>query len=227
MSDITNPNESFTGTADVEYLDGEFTITEKEPGTLGELSSLVGEAAVLDSANADLRYRNKYPRVYKKVSAALVGFGFARAVAKSATRKDGTVKETLESTNDHIRAALNGRKVMNPETNEEVTVASGISKEQLTDLFVSIAPNEPLYVKGERTGGGGKVSKEVLETAEKHITDGTEDKVVEIIESMTPGYKVGRDAEGNVTAESLARGIQALDKHLKKQAPSALSVLKG
>jgi hypothetical protein len=35
---------------------------------------------------------------------------------------------------------------------------------------------------------------------------------------MVPGYKVGRDAENSVTPESLARGIQALNTFLKKQA---------
>jgi hypothetical protein len=197
-------------TSDIDYLDGEFTVQENEPSTLAEVVEIIGEQATVDEAVSNLRYRNKYPRVYGKVSAAIAGT-FPRAIKSSTTKADGTVKNVLVSPNDHLRAFL--------ATGEE-------ARATLASLFTSIAQSEPLYVKGERTGGGGKVAQATLDAANGFFAAGQEDDIAAKIESMVPGYKCGRDAENNLTVESLARGIQALERHLAKQAPKALDALK-
>lgn len=197
-------------TSDIDYLDGEFTVQENEPSTLSEVVEIIGEQATVDEAVSNLRYRNKYPRVYNKVSAAIATF-FPRAVKTSTTKADGTVKNVLVSANDHLRDFL--------KTGED-------ARAELLGLFTSIAQAEPLYVKGERTGGGGKVAQATLDAANGFFAAGKEDDIAEKIESMVPHYKCGRDAEGNLTVESLARGIQALERHLAKQAPKALDALK-
>lgn len=191
-------------TAEVEYLDGEFTVNEEEPSSITELSELIGDAAVVENVNSNLRYRNKYPRVYKKVSEAIKGF-FTRAVKETKTNKDGTVKNILVSENDHLRDYL--------KTGDE-------ARAKLQELFTQIGVAEPMFVKGERTGGGGKVSQRSLDAANAFFAQGDEkvEDVVSKIESKNPGYKVGRDADENVTPESLARGIMALEKYLAKQA---------
>lgn len=189
---------------DVEYLDGEFTVSEQEPSTVAEVVELLGEEAVRSGAINDNRYRNKYPRVYAKVSAAIVP-KLARPVKETKQNKDGTTKNILVSTNDHIRAYL---------------ALGEDARAELAELFSSIGATEPLYVKGERAGGGGKIAQATLDAANAFIAEG-DDRVEEIIttiESMVPAYKVGRDGEGSATPESLARGIQALEKHLQNEA---------
>lgn len=201
---------------DVEYLDGVFIVSETEPSTVQEVVDLLGEEAVRKGAINDNRYRNKYPRVYKKVSEALVSqHSFPRAVVKEETKKDGTIKKTMESTNDHCRAALDGRKTKS-DAGEEVVTPSGVTKETLAELFSTIGPAEPLYVKGERAGGSGKVSQASLDGANGFFAEGPDrvEEIITTIETMVPGYKVGRDADNDATPESLARGIQALEKKL-------------
>lgn len=209
-------------TTDIDYLDGEFTVQESEPSTLAEVVTIVGtEAAVIEDAVSNLRYRNKYPRVYKKVSAEVAAkHGFPRAVVSTKTLKDGTVRNVHESENDHLRAFLKGREeeveADGKKESKIVTPAPEGNREILAGLFTSIANAEPLFVQGERTGGGGKVSAAALETANKFFAAGT-DKVeasAAKIEEMVPGYKIGRDSDGAVTPDSLARGIQALDKKM-------------
>lgn len=199
----------------VDYLDGAFEIEEQEPSTIAEVVELIGEEAVRKSAIDDNRYRNKYPRVYRKVSQRVISdLSFPRAVKDTKTLKDGTVKNVLESEMDHIRRAIS---------------VEGGHNDAVAALFQEIAPAEPLYVKGERTGGGGKIAQDALDSANKFFAAGDE-KVEDIatkIEGKIPGYKVGRDAENAVTPESLARGIMALNKHAiaaaKREAMSGLS----
>lgn len=202
---------------DVEYLDGEFTVSEQEPSTIAEVVELLGEEAVRKSAIDDNRYRNKYPRVYRKVSEEVVKLGFKRGVASTKTNKDGTTKDVLESTNDHIRAYLGGRK---DKAGNVLEPAPEGSRELLAELFASIGANEPLYVKGERAGGGGKIAQATLDAANGFIAEGDDrtEEIVSVIESSVPAYKVGRDSDSAVTPESLARGIQTLEKHLQNEA---------
>jgi hypothetical protein len=194
---------------EVPYLNGKFKVQENEPNTLEELKALgFTEDEVVEGCVDDLRYRNKYPRVYGAVSKRLVESGFARAVKEQKENKDGTKKDILESTMDHIRRA----------------VTEGDREEEVGKLFAEVAPDAPIYAPGEgRRGGGGKVSKEALEQANGFFAAG-EEKVTAIadyIESSVPGYKVGRDGDDNATPESLARGIMALQKHLEAQAKKA------
>ena len=202
--------------AEVDYLDGEFTVQESEPSTIDGLKALIGEQGVIDETVSNLRYRNKYPRVYKLVSAALTkDHGFARAVKETKTLKDKTVKNILISEMDHARAFL----AADDATNRPI----------LQELFAYHGALEPLYVKGERAGGGGKISQAALDASNAFFAAG-DDKVEDVvgkIEAFVPSYKVGRDGDNNITPESLARGIQTLNKYRMKQASAdAMSALK-
>lgn len=199
---------------EVEYLDGEFKVPEQEPATIQEVIEIIGEDAVRDEAVSNLRYRNKYPRVYRKVSAAIEK-EFPRPQAEkdgaavTKTYKDGTVKPVLVSEMDHLRKFLES----GPE-----------ARERLEGLFSEIAPSEPLYVKGERTGGGGKIAQSALDAANGLLAKGDEavEKAISVIEEQIGGgYKVGRNGENEVSPESLARGIQALNKKLQADALKA------
>ncbi len=201
-------------TTDIDYLDGEFTVSESEPNTIDECKELIGEAGVVDETTSNLRYRNKYPRVYKLVSAAVVALGFARGVKETKTLKDGTTKDVLVDATAHLRAFMGS----SPE-----------NKTKLGELFTQIAPEQPLYVKGERTGGSGKISEAAMAAANSKFAAGSDavDKAIAIIEANVPGYKIGRDADGEATPESLARGISALNKHLAVEAAKQTKVLLG
>lgn len=220
-------------TEEIEYLDGKFTVNGQDPDTLAELQSLgFSEADVVGGAVADLRYRNKYPRVYKKVSEDVVKLhNFPRKVESKKTKKDGTLSDVLESTNDHLRAALIGRRT-NPDDKTSPAIPDSSlhdGEKILGDLFTAYDASEPLYVKGERSGLGGKVSEAALAAANGFFAEGEEkvDKIAAYIESKVPGYKLGRDAESLVTPESLARGISALNKHIAKEAAAAATAALG
>lgn len=209
---------------DIDYLDGEFTIQENEPSTLAELQALLGtEEAVVDEVTSNLRYRNKYPRVYREVSKLVTErHGFPRKVVDQKKLRDNTVRDVLESENDHLRSFWKGR------AGEDGTITEPApegNRELLAGLFTEVAngSQSALYIEGERRSGGGKVSAATTELANKIFANGTEkvNEAAERIEANVAGYKVGRDAEGQVTVESLARGIQALQKDAEAKAKRA------
>lgn len=199
---------------EVDYLDGEFTTTEKEPSTIPELKDMIGEDGVIENVNSNLRYRNKYPRVYKRVSAEVIKLGFERRVKKEEGNKDGTIKKILVSDMDHLREFLSSNETEH--------------RSVLQELFDRIANEEPLYVKGERAGGG-RIAQGALDAANKYFAKGDEEveRVVSTIEERIPGYKISRDGEGGVTPESVARGIQSLQRYLMQQAKKAAGVALG
>lgn len=198
---------------DTEYLDGAFTISEPEPSTLQEVVDLIGEQAVREQAVSNLYYRNKYPRVYRKVSEAITA-EFPRAVKETKILKDGTKKDVLVEPMVHLRQYL--------ATGDE-------AKAKLAELFGTIGPAEPLFVKGERAGGGGKISQVAMDVANIKFAAGSDavDKTIEVIETTVPGYKVSLDSDGNATAESLARGVQTLLKHNAQKALAESKALLG
>lgn len=201
---------------EIDYLDGEFTVNETDPSTIAECVELIGETAVVDETTSNLRYRNKYPRVYRLVSKAIAdAHGFAREVKETKKNKDGTERKVYISEMDHLRNFLAQDEAVN--------------RPILQALFEEVAPAQPLYVKGERTGGGGKISQAALDAANKFFADG--DDVVEekitLIEGAVPGFKVARDTDGAATPESVARGIQALNRHLLKQSQKQTAALLG
>lgn len=205
----------------VVYLDDEFEVNENVPDTFEEVSALIGADAVVQEAIDNLRYRNKYPRVYKAVSKRLTeDHAFPVAVVGQKTNKDGTKKDIKESPNDHIRAFLFGRK---DEDGKISVAAPEENRVTLATIFDEVANSEPLYVKGERAIGGGKVSQAALDAANQFHAAGAAkvEAVVNAIESQIPGYKVLRDGDGEVTPESVARGIQALGKHQERIAQKA------
>lgn len=191
-------------TEEIEYLDGEFTVNEEEPNTLPEIVALIGENAVVDESINKLRYHHKYPRVYKKVSDAIVT-EFPRSVKESKHLGDGTTKKIYVSNIDHLRNFLKH--------------GGDDARVKLATLFAEIAPKEPLHVKGER-GLGGRIGVAAEKSANLFFAQGDDivEEKVKVIESLVPGYKVGRDADSAVTVDSLARGIQTANNHLKKQA---------
>lgn len=197
------------------FLDSEFKVEGQDPNTIDELKALIGEQAIVDECVSNLYYRNKYPRVYDKVSKA-IATAFPKTVKEEKTLKSGEVRKVYISDMDHIREYL--------KTNGEDNAV----RSQLQELFKTYNDSEPLYVKGERTGGGGKIAQGTLDAANGFFAEGIEvvEEKVGIIENMVPGYKVGRDGDNNPTPETLARGIQALEKHLqnaaKRQAAGAL-----
>jgi len=205
---------------EVDYLDGEFTVSENEPATVAEVVEILGEEAVRSGAIADNRYRNKYPRVYKRVSAELTALGFPRAVIKSETKKDSTIKQVLEGVNDHARAFLTGRK----DADGTTIPPQADAREVLAEMFTRIANEEPLYVKGERAGGTGKIAKDALDKANAYFAAGTEtvESIITAIEGYVSGYKVGRDADESATPESLARGIMALGKEIQRRSQAEI-----
>ena len=205
-------------TKEIDYLDGEITVLENVPSTVEELTSMLGEDAVVDETVSNLYYRNKYPRVYKTVSAEIAP-SFKRAVTDTKVSTTGIKKEVLESVNDHLRRFWDGEaaEAGAPKLEGDDLVAR---KAQLTEIFNRVGQEQPLYLKGERSGGGGKISADALANANKFFAAGTAnvEKAVSIIESKVQGFKVGRDTEDAVTPESLARGLMAMTKHLAKVA---------
>jgi hypothetical protein len=197
----------------VTYLNKEFVVEEEEPSTIPELVTLIGEEGLVTNTVANLRYRNKYPRVYKRVSLEVVKLGHAPQVKKYVPDKDGADKAIYEDDMDHIRSFLTKK----PE-----------NKAILMSLFDRIAKEEPLFIRGDRAGGGGKIAQGALDAAHRYFAEGADKvtEVVETIERMLPGYHVARSMDDNgFTPESLARGIQTLQRHLVSKAKTVTSNL--
>lgn len=195
----------------VTYLNKEIVVDEEEPSTIPELVAMFGEDAVVLNTIANLRYRNKYPRVYRRVSVELAKMGFPPKIKRTELAKDGTEKPIWQDDMEHIRSYL----TTNPS-----------HKAKLIELFTRIANEEPLHIKGERVSGG-RIAQGALDAAHRYFAEGTE-KVTEVcvkIEEMLPNYRIARDVEGLVTPETLARGIQTLQRHLLSQAKQTASSL--
>src|SRR4030095_3479371 len=142
------------------YIRKEFVVEEEEPSTIPELSSLIGEDAIITNTNANLRYRNKYPRVYKRMSVEVAKLGFAPPVKKIVDEKPVYVDDI-----EHISAYL----AADPEGHRPV----------LQELFQRIAKEEPLYLKGDRVGGGGRIAQSALDAANRDFAERPEE-IVEV-----------------------------------------------
>jgi hypothetical protein len=197
----------------VTYLNKEFVVEEEEPSTIPELTTLIGEEGLVTNTVANLRYRNKYPRVYKRVSIEVAKLGYSPQVKKLVPDKDGVDKPVYQDDMEHIRSFL----TLKPE-----------NKAILMSLFERIAKEEPLFIRGDRAGGGGKVAQGALDAAHRYFAEGTEkvEEVVQTIERMLPGYHVARSVDDNgFTPESVARGIQTLQRHLVSKAKNVTANL--
>jgi hypothetical protein len=186
---------------DIEYLDGEIVVSEEVPTTVAECVKIFGDQLLVDLAVGNAYYRNKYPRVYRKASKELESV-VPKAVKEEKTLSDGVVKKVFESEMDHLRNCY--------KQNSKLT----------EDTITKLAQTEPLFVKGERQGGGGRISQGALDAANQFFAEGDDvvEAKVQFIETMVPGFKAGRDADGNLTPESVARAIQMLESHLKREA---------
>lgn len=184
-------------TEEVAYLDDQILVKEETEDTLADIVAVYGEEFVRKYFVSNLRYRNKHPRVYKKASAELVPF-----LSLKFKTQPGTEKKIYEKPLDHLHRCY--------KKNAELTTA----------VISKFAQSEPLYVKGDRTGVGGKISQTAIDNANTFFAEG--DDVVEgkvlTIEALVPNYKVERDEQNAVTPDGLARGIQMLSNHLDRQA---------
>lgn len=196
--------------ATVEYLDGEIEVTEQEPDRLPELTEMLGEKVIVEETVSNLRYRNKHPRVYRKASDELKSV-LERPTKGETKLKDGTTRPIFVSHIEHCRAAYK------------------VDKDKTTEVITKYALSEPLYVKGERAAGGGRISAGAQANANNFFAEGTEkvEAVAKAIEEEVPGYKVLRDSDGEVTPEALARGLMALGSYMKKQAEKKVLALVG
>lgn len=197
---------------EVEYLDGKIKVEENEESTLAELVALLGtEENVFEEVTSNIRYRNKHPRVYRKAALEIQGmkvqneetFGdlYPRSVKKNEKNKDGTEKPVYVSDIEYLRSVYK----LDPDL-----VSETISK---------YASSEPLYAKGERLGGG-RIPQSCTDAANGLFALGDDkvESVIKVIEEQVPNYKVARDLDNSATPESLARGINALEKHTVKVA---------
>ncbi len=174
----------------ISYLNKKIIVEEEQPSTIKELVTLIGEEGVVSNTIANIYYRNKYPRVYKRVSDELTRRGFPPVEV------EGKMQDEMQQ----LRAFY---------------VSKPAHAAMLQEMFETAAREEPLFIKGDRSGGG-KVSQGALDAAHRYIAEGP-DKVsdaVTTIEDMLPGFRVSREPNGEVAPESLAKGIQTLQRHL-------------
>lgn len=186
------------------------------PSTYEEGDALVGEVGgVLDGFIADCTARNFLPRLYKTVAKQMQDAGHKKAVTGKTTpsKEGGTVNDIYETDIKFL-----GRIVEEDETLKPDVIAK----------LNSTASSIPFWEKGERTGGG-KISTVSQELANKVFSAGP-DKVeaaATAIESRVPGLVVGRDSNGAVTPEGLARAIHAMNKHVEAEAKREAAGLLG
>ncbi len=187
-----------------------FDIIKSVPSTYDEGDKLVGEiGGLLDGWLSDCIARNFLRRLYRDVSAKLVEKGWPRAVIKTEKRAGKDDINIYESHIVHIGRIHDESK--------ETEFKAYIGK-----LLQETATTIPLYEAGDRQSTGGRINQGSIDAANEFFAQGDEqvEKTATLIEAMVPGYKIGRDEQLAVTPETLARGIQALEKHIEKEAKS-------
>lgn len=211
------PFSAFFGQADVT-----FTV----PSSVEDFDNTIGESgAALDEANDNIIYRHTAPRLYGKVSDALANtagsFKFPKEQAKN---KDGTpaVRTTKAKGDVPIMEADMAHLSRYYETGDDTAKAA------LLVLLQSTASSLPFYDKTTAPARGpAKVSKGSLDAANGFVAKGADsvEAVITKIEGYVPGYKVSRDEDGSVTAESLGRAIDALGKFQQQKAKAEAAAL--
>lgn len=204
----------------IDVLYGNCEVTFKVPSTVEESDNLIGAGETLNGSNSDIMYRNTLPRFYKAVSKALVDDGYAKQSQKN---KDGSVKTTTKADKSVVEVSESDIEHI------ERVRAEGDAELQtkIGDLLRSTATSFPFYAEGAR-GGSGKLPQAILDAVEPFFVAGPDsvENAVANLEKAVPGYKVMRDSDGAVTRESLARGVQALNKKIEADAKkSALATL--
>lgn len=210
-------------TKETDVLYGNITLALPVPSSVEEFDASVGIGECLASGIDDIIYRNTLPRLYRGVAAKYIENGQSKPQAtdksgspKFNTRKDGSQTPVLVSDIDFIGKLYE-------EANDE-------GKAEIVAVFEEVKSSLPFYEKGTGGGGGGRISEAAMQSANGVIAAGTEaiEKIVSAIEERVAGFTVARDPDGNVGVESLARGIQALEKKLvadaKKAAAGILSL---
>lgn len=188
---------------EVDYLDGEITVSEQEPTEIEELLAIDGltKKQIVEETVSNCRYRSKHPRVYKRTSEALKDL-VSRAQKGTYKLKDGTEKPIFVSHLEHCRALLK------------------VDKQKTTEVLSKFALDEPLYKQGPSVGGSGKINAKSLAASNGYFAEGVErvEAIAKVIEERVPGFKVDRDEDDAITPETLARALMALTKHMEKQA---------
>lgn len=197
---------------DISTLYSTVDVQVEVPSTYEEADKLLGETGgALDGFIADCSARNFLPRLYKAVAAELekTGFPAAKVGSKKTTKKDAEGKET-ESETDVYETDIKHVGRVYTEGDEEL-------KKTITALLQTTAKTIPFYAAGDRSGSG-KISEQNMTAASDLIEAGNAAQAIEVIETNTPNYKVQVDEAGVPTAEALARGIAAMNKHLVAEA---------
>lgn len=195
-------------------------VTFAVPSSVEDFDNAIGETgAALEEATDNVIYRHTLPRLYREVSKKLTE---SRSFPKAqATNKDGTpaIRTTKSKGDVPIMEADTAHLSRFYETGTDE------QKAELVGLLQSEASALSFYDKSAPSAARGpaKVSKGSLDAANGYVAAGPEkvEKVVGFIETAVPGYKVLRDEDGSVSAESLGRAIDALGKHEQQKAKAA------
>lgn len=195
------------------------------PSTIEDFDNAIGDAgAALEEATDNIIYRHTAPRLYGKVSNALTKepHSFPKA---QATDKEG--KPAVRVT----KAKPEGVPVMESDMAHLTRFyeqGDDTAKAALIDLLQKTALDLPFYDRTVAPARGpAKVSKGSLEAANGFVAKGgdTVEAVVSKIENYIPNYKVQRDEDGSVSAESLGRAIDALGKFQQQKAKAEAAAL--
>lgn len=197
---------------DISVLYNTADVQVSVPSTYEEADTLLGETGgALDGFIADCSARNFLPRLYKAVAAKLEATGFpAKVVANKVTKTKDTEGKDSEKTVDVYETDIKHVGRIYTDGDED-------QKKEIVELLQTTAKTIPFYAAGDRSGTG-KVAQKYIDRANELIEGGMAAEAITMIESETPNYKVGVDGDGVPTAEGLARGIAAMDKHLQAQA---------
>lgn len=187
-------------------------VVANAPSTYEESDALLGEVGgTLEEWIAYVAPRNFLMRLYRDVSKSLAETGYPRESAKRddgteiTTKKgDGTTVPVLESHLQHINRVH--------EAGDEAL------KTTIAEKLQSTSRSLPFWAEGERSGGGGgKVPQDLIDSANAMVADGTAEANVTAIESYIPGFKAGRDSDGQLTPESVSRALHRLEKTLREE----------
>lgn len=200
-------------------VDVEFPV----PSSYEEFDNALGETgAALDEGITNTILRHTAPRFYDALSAKLaLPSGPYNFPKKQAENDDGTpmVRVTKTKGDVPVMERSTAHLARYVESADDATRGAFFADAQ------EIAKAFPFFDKSAPSAarGAGKVSKANLDAANGMIAAGSDrvEKVVAFIESTVPGYKVTREEDESVSAESLGRAIAALDRHEKAKALAA------
>jgi hypothetical protein len=178
---------------ETDVLYGNVTVTHPVPSNYEEGDKMVGiTGGVLDGFNSDCVARNFLPRLYRETAKSFI--------ERFPKKNNGTDDKPVVPTDIAYLGQL---------WDEHKDL-----RREIESTLMKKAREVPFY-QSIQTSGGGKISQAAIDAANKFIAEGREVKSAEYIEDNVPGYTVQRGPDGKPTLEGLARGVQALQRHLK------------